>query len=109
MPIAEGELLLPGAADDPGPEAIAEPVRQVPRAAEVRSCSSPLGCRAGKRVADHGQYGIVAQPEVTRDAGEVIGRGGQFPLGGLIVGKRTGTRPDERSVPAATLDQASLC
>jgi hypothetical protein len=37
-----------------------------------------------------GIYRSSAQPEVTRDAGEVIGRGGQFPLGGLMVGKRPG-------------------
>jgi transcriptional regulator with XRE-family HTH domain len=52
-----------------------------------RSRSCPLRRRARQRVAHYGQYGIVAEPEVARDAGEVIGCGGQCPLARLIVGK----------------------
>jgi hypothetical protein len=57
---------------------------------QVRQSSSPLRGHLRQRVADCGQYGIVAKPEVTRDAGEVIGRVGQCPLAGLIVGKSPG-------------------
>jgi len=63
---------------------------------------------ARERVADYGQYGIVAKPEVTREAGEVIGRGGQCLLAGLLVGRGPRAGPDDCSVPAAPLDQASL-